>query len=162
MTRRKVTREDPLPDHVARWLEAVSKRLSSDLGARGMTSFPELRGSHRRVLQMIPPAGVRITDLARIAGMTKQALGEFADQLEKMGFVASRRAEYDGRVRLITRTPRGDAAAEETDRAMADVERRWREEIGAARFDVMKQALRDLGRDSLGPPAPTGDPQRRR
>jgi hypothetical protein len=29
------------------------------------------------------------------------------------------------------------------------VEKRWREEIGAAGFDAMKQALRELGRDSF-------------
>ena len=149
MTERKTGREDPLPDHVARWLEAVTKRLQADLGARGMPSFPELRGSHRRILQMVPPEGIRITDLATIAGMTKQALGEFVDRLEQSGFVASRRGEHDGRVRLISRTARGDSAAKETDRLMADVERRWREELGGARFDIMKQALRDLGRDSL-------------
>jgi DNA-binding MarR family transcriptional regulator len=105
---------------------------------------------------MIPPEGIRITDLAAIAGITKQALGELADWLENSGFVTSSRAQHDGRVRLITRTPRGDAAAQTTQRAIADVERRWREELGAERFDVMKQALRDLGRDSLRPPPPPG------
>ena len=55
-----------------------------------------------------------------------------------------------------SRTPRGDAAAEAASRAIADIERRWREELGAARFDIMKQALRDLGRHSLRVPAPLG------
>ena len=141
---------------MARWLEAVSKRLHADLGAQGRRDFPELRGSHQRILQMIPPQGIRITDLAAIAGMTKQALGEFADWLEQSGFVTSRRAEHDGRVWLISCTPRGDAAAEGASRAIADIERRWREELGAARFDIMKQALRDLGRHSLRVPAPLG------
>src|SRR5215468_10124502 len=67
---------DSLPDHLPRWLDAVSRRLSADLGARLRGQVPELRGSHRRILQMIPPDGIRITDLAALAGMTKQALGE--------------------------------------------------------------------------------------
>jgi hypothetical protein len=29
------------------------------------------------------------------------------------------------------------------------VEERWREEIGPARYDAMKQVLRELGRDSF-------------
>lgn len=160
MSQRKAPPDDSLPDHVARWLEAVTKRLHADLGARGVTSFPELRGSHRRILQLIPAEGIRVTDLATVAGMTKQALGEFVDRLERSGFTASRQAEHDGRVRLISRTQRGDAAAEDTDRAIADVEGRWRAELGAARFDAMKQALRDLGRDSLRVPMPPGDAQR--
>lgn len=146
---RKTPDEDALPDHLARWLEAASKRLYADLRARGTLAFPELRGSHRRILQMIPPQGVRITDLARIAGMTKQALGEFVDSLEQSGFVRSGRDPADGRVRLVTRTDRGDAAAEAAGLAIADVEREWRTELGAEAFDTMKQALRQLGRDSF-------------
>ena len=150
MTVRKEPGEDWAPDHMARWLEAVSKRLYADLGAQGGFAFPELRGSHRRLLQMIPPEGIRITDLARRADMTKQALGEFMDWLEQAGFVASGRAPADGRVRLITRTEQGDAAAIEAQRAIDAVERGWRREIGAARYDAMKQVLRQLGRDQIG------------
>jgi hypothetical protein len=52
-------------------------------------------------------------------------------------------------VRLVSRTPAGDEAAAETSRAIAAVEQRWREEIGPARYEAMKDVLRDLGRDSL-------------
>ncbi len=150
MTLRKPPFEDGLPDHLPRWLEAVTRRLYAELGAQAdRLGFPELRGSHRRILQMIPPGGIRITDLARTAGMTKQALGEFADWLEQAGFVASARDPADGRVRLLTRTPQGDAAATAAKQAVARVERAWRAELGAAGFDTMKQALRDLGRDSF-------------
>ena len=135
---------------MARWLEAMTKRLHADLGAQGGFAHPELRGSHRRLLQMIPPGGIRITDLARRADMTKQALGEFMDWLEQAGFVASGRDPADGRVRLITRTEQGDAAAIEAQRAIEAVERSWRTEIGAARYDAMKQVLRQLGRDQIG------------
>ena len=150
MTVRKEPGDDWAPDHMARWLEAVTKRLHADLAAEGGSSFPELRGSHRRLLQMIPPEGIRITDLARRADMTKQALGEFMDWLEQAGFVASGRDPADGRVRLITRTEQGDAAAAEAQRALDAVERGWRGEIGAARYDAMKQVLRQLGRDQIG------------
>jgi DNA-binding MarR family transcriptional regulator len=150
MTVRKEPGEDWAPDHMARWLEAVTKRLHADLGAQGGFAFPELRGSHRRLLQMIPHEGIRITDLARRADMTKQALGEFMDRLEQAGFVASGQDPADRRVRLITRTEHGDAAAIEAQRAIDAVERGWRTEIGAARYDAMKQVLRQLGRDQIG------------
>jgi DNA-binding MarR family transcriptional regulator len=150
MAVRKEPGEDWAPDHMARWLEAMTKRLHADLGAQGGFAHPELRGSHRRLLQMIPPGGIRITDLARRADMTKQALGEFMDWLEQAGFVASGRDPADGRVRLISRTEQGDAAAIEAQRAIEAVERSWRTEIGAARYDAMKQVLRQLGRDQIG------------
>ena len=147
---RKQALDDWAPDHMARWLEAVTKRLRADLAAAGAFPFPELRGSHRRLLQMIPADGIRVTDLARRAAMTKQALGEFMDWLEQAGFVVSGRDPADGRVRLITRTRQGDAAAIEATRAIEAVERRWRTEIGAAQYDAMKQALRDLGHGQIG------------
>ena len=141
---------DPLPDHLPRCLEAVSRRLSADLGARLRGQSAELRGSHRRILQMIPPEGIRITDLAALAGMTKQALGEFIDGLERTGFVVSRKHAADGRVRIVSRTQAGDAATAETQAAIASVEQQWRAELGADRYDSMFTALRDLGRDVLG------------
>lgn len=98
---------------------------------------------------MIPPEGIRITDLAALAGMTKQALGEFIDGLERSGFVVSRRHETDGRVRLVSRTDSGDEVTEQTQAAIASVERQWRAELGADRYDEMFAALRDLGRDAL-------------
>jgi DNA-binding MarR family transcriptional regulator len=67
------------------------------------------------------------------------------------GLVSSARDPADGRVRLITRTDRGDAAAEAASLAIAAVERAWRKELGAEAFDTMKQALRQLGRDSFRP-----------
>jgi DNA-binding MarR family transcriptional regulator len=140
--------DDPLPDHLFRWLEAVNRRLSADL-AHARLQFPELRRSQRRILSMIPPAGARITDLARLADMTKQSLGEVIDGLEQTGFVASRRSATDGRVRIVSRTESGDDAVATTQQAIEFVERRWRAEIGAARYDAMKDALRELGRDAL-------------
>ena len=149
MTERKPPPVDFLPDHLPRWLEAVSKRMHAELGSRAGDQFPELRGSHRRILQMIPPAGIRITDLAAIAGMTKQSLGEFVDWLEQSGFVASRRDQSDGRVRLVTRTAQGDTAARAAQQAITAVEQEFRSEIGPARYDAMMDSLRRLGRDSF-------------
>jgi DNA-binding MarR family transcriptional regulator len=151
MTYRKPPGEDDLPDHIARWLDAAQRRLRAELRASGVHDFPGLRGSHRRILQMIPAGGIRITDLAQRAGMTKQSLGEFVDWLEQAGFVASGRDPADGRVRLVMRTATGDTAAQTASRTIAAIERAWRQEIGAREYDTMKQALRDLGQDAFGP-----------
>src|SRR3984957_14677018 len=111
MTVRKDPGDDWAPDHMARWLEAVTKRMHADLGAQGGFAFPELRGSHRRLLQMIPPEGIRINDLPRRADMTKEAQVESRVGPGRSVSAAGGGAPADGRVRLITRTEQGDAAA---------------------------------------------------
>ena len=98
---------------------------------------------------MIPPGAIRITDLAALAGMTKQALGEFVDRLEQAGLVSSGKDLSDGRVRLVSRTARGDAAARAAAEAIDTVENRWREEIGPDAYDAMKDAMRRLGARSF-------------
>jgi DNA-binding MarR family transcriptional regulator len=141
---------DPLPDHLPRWLEAVSRRLTADLGKQVVRElFPTLRGNQRRILSMIPPAGARITDMAFLADMTKQSLGEVVDGLERSGFVASRRSTADGRLRIVSRTQKGDDAVAASRRAIDVVEQQWRAELGAARYEAMMDALRELGRDQL-------------
>ena len=54
MSVRNPPRPDTLPDHLLRWLESVGRRLHSELGAEISDEFRQLRGSHRRILQMIP------------------------------------------------------------------------------------------------------------
>ena len=151
MTPGKPPDEDVLPDHIFRWLEAVSRRMAAELSGLSFSRFAGLRGGQRRVLQMIPPGGIRITDLAQVADMTKQAAGEFADRLEAGGFTVTRRDGRDRRARLVERTPAGDEAAAAVSRAIAAVERNWRAEVGPARYDAMMVVLRELGRDGFRP-----------
>jgi DNA-binding MarR family transcriptional regulator len=149
MTSGKPPDPDVLPDHIFRWLEAATRRMAAELSGGNSSRLAGLGGRQHRILQMIPPGGIRITELAQLAGMTKQAVGEFADLLEAGGFAVSRRDERDRRARLVSRTPAGDAAAAESSQAIAAVEQRWREEVGPARYDAMKDVLRELGRDSF-------------
>ena len=140
MTSRGQGADDDLPDHLPRWLEAVSRRLRDALAASGLHDFPELRGSHRRILQMIPADGIRITDLARTAGMTKQSLGEFIDWLEARGFVASGKDPADARVRLIGLSERGRAAVTTTRRIRDDVQSELTAALGADRAAALHDA----------------------
>jgi DNA-binding MarR family transcriptional regulator len=151
MTSGKPPGTDVLPDHVFRWIEAVTRRLVAELSGQDIGRLRELRGGQRRILQLIPPGGIRITDLAQVADMTKQAAGEFADRLEAGGFTVTRRDGRDRRTRLVERTPAGDEAAAAVSQAIAAVERNWRAEVGPARYDAMMDVLRELGRDGFRP-----------
>jgi DNA-binding MarR family transcriptional regulator len=122
-----------------------------DLALREVTrSFPEavaeptipLRGSQFRVLSMVPlEGGRRLTDLAVIAGMTKQAMGEFVADLADRGFVTVEPDPADRRVRLVSLTPSGREAAGWARDTVQSVEDLWSERLSARDIATLKRIL---------------------
>ncbi|ONI72489.1 hypothetical protein BWI15_16920 [Kribbella sp. ALI-6-A] len=133
------------PPHVANLLGVALERLREQILAGAERPFPGLRVSHYRLLDMIPPEGARITDLAAHAGMTKQGLGQHVDYLQERGYAESARLEGDRRVRLVRRTEKGDEATAFARAAIARVEQEWAERLGAERYADFRQALVELG-----------------
>lgn len=68
--------------------------------------YPQ-KPSHSAVFAQIDSAGSRLTDLARGANMTPQAMGELVDELEDLGYVVRRPDPTDRRAKLIVLTERG-------------------------------------------------------
>jgi DNA-binding MarR family transcriptional regulator len=68
--------------------------------------FPQ-KPSHSAVFAQINPQGSRLTQLARGAKMTPQAMGELVDELEELGYVERQPDPTDRRAKLIVLTPRG-------------------------------------------------------
>lgn len=134
-----------LPDHLLLWLEATQRRVRQHVLERAEPGRLIVRGSQGRILQLIPDEGTRMTTLAERAHMTKQALGQLVDLLERKQLVRSSKDPNDARVRLVHRTERGERARAEMERLIAEAEASLREEIGPSRYDAMKAALRDLG-----------------
>jgi DNA-binding MarR family transcriptional regulator len=70
--------------------------------------FPQ-KPSHSAVFAQIKMEGSRLTDLARGANITPQAMGELIDELEELGYVERRPDPTDRRAKLIVLTDRGKA-----------------------------------------------------
>jgi len=68
--------------------------------------FPQ-KPSHSAVFAQIRAEGSRLTELARGANMTPQAVGELVDELETLGYVERRPDPTDRRAKLIVLTSRG-------------------------------------------------------
>ncbi len=69
--------------------------------------FPQ-KPSHSAVFAQIRPEGSRLTELARGANMTPQAMGELVDELAELGYVERRPDPTDRRAKLIVLTSRGN------------------------------------------------------
>ncbi|MET1003901.1 MAG: MarR family winged helix-turn-helix transcriptional regulator [Propionibacteriaceae bacterium] len=150
------------PDHVFSALDLALRTLREDLTrevARPVSAqLSGLRSSQLRLLSLVPADGLRVTDLAARVGMTKQALGEFASVLEARGLLESTGDPADRRVRRIRPTAEGLEVVALSDRAIREMEARWRERMGPERWDAMKQTLLDIPRSAIAGP---GDAEER-
>lgn len=68
--------------------------------------FPQ-KPAHSAVFSQIAPEGSRLTELARRANMSPQAMGELVDELERLGYLVRRPDPTDRRAKLITLTKKG-------------------------------------------------------
>jgi DNA-binding MarR family transcriptional regulator len=110
-----------------------------------------LRPSQVRLLSLTPATGMRVTDLAARVGMTKQALGEFVATLQEAGLVEVTVDQRDRRVRLVRPTAAGRRLQGQVESAIAELERRWRDEVGEQRWATFREVLGEIGQPAAGP-----------
>src|SRR5437868_4471164 len=82
----------------------VNRHVVDGLQARG---YADLRSTHTTLLSNIDLAGSTVTDAAERAGITKQAMGRLAVELESAGYIRLRKNAEDGRVRILQLTNTG-------------------------------------------------------
>jgi DNA-binding MarR family transcriptional regulator len=104
-----------------------------------------LRGSQFRVLAMVPRGGGRrLTELAVIAGMTKQAMGEFVADLAEAGLVTLSPDPADRRAKLVSLTSTGREAADAARDILARVQQHWADRLGATETETLVRLLRTV------------------
>src|SRR3954447_9722668 len=131
-------------EHIANLLGQAIGRIRAEILTSSEERFPGLRVSHYRLLELIPDEGARITDLAQVAAMTKQGLGQHVDYLQRLGFTESDRLRGDRRVRLVRRTPPGDEAVRFSRGLIGRVEESWAQQLGPERFQLLRELLAEL------------------
>jgi DNA-binding MarR family transcriptional regulator len=122
--------------------DALVVELSRRMRAAG---FGDVRGAHGCVFGNIDPdGGMRLTELAELAGMTKQAVGEAVTDLEKLGYAERVPDPSDGRAKIIRLTKRGAAAQRAGFAFIAEIEREWIERFGQQPVDQVRALLLDV------------------
>ena len=128
---------------LARLLLAGHRALAADLVVElEERGWPGLRASQAAlVLNVDRRSGTRLTELARRAGVTKQAMMVIVDELEIRGLVRRTPDPDDGRAKVVRLTARGRTFAAECRRAVAAVDARAKRALGGRRFDALREAL---------------------
>lgn len=112
-----------------------------------------MRPPHDNVLQFLDAQGTRVSVLAQRAQMTKQSMGELVAHLERHGYVERVPDPHDRRAKLVRATPRGREIYAIVRETVAELEREWTAQLGAAKMTQLHALLEELNatlRDEVG------------
>ena len=88
-------------------VEAMLVEFRAELDEAG---YADIRPTHGCVFRFVHEDGMRLTELADLAGMTKQSVGEIVDDLAELGYVERIPDPADRRAKLIRLTAKGEDA----------------------------------------------------
>jgi DNA-binding MarR family transcriptional regulator len=142
VTRRTTTDEPNLVQLLGVPYEALVDELHARLAAAG---FPDLRPPHAPVLAQLTADGMRLTELAQRARLTKQMLNYLVNALEESGYVERLDDPADRRGRLVRLTPRGLEASRASRAIVRQIEHEWAAQIGESEMRYLRLLLRKFG-----------------
>lgn len=105
----------------------------------------ETRIAHVSLTRNLDVEGTRLTELARRASMSKQAMGELVDQCVDLGLVDRVADPSDGRARIVMFTSAGLAWLDAFRDAVDLAEQEMRTELGKPTMDAIVRGLAVYG-----------------
>jgi DNA-binding MarR family transcriptional regulator len=90
------------------------------------------------------PEGLRATEIAAAARITKQSMGTLVDQLEERGYVERVDDPEDRRAKRVRLTSRGRRLGRDMRAAVRYVEEDWARRIGVDRLAALRSTLSEL------------------
>jgi DNA-binding MarR family transcriptional regulator len=121
----------------------ITERLEPALAAAG---FGDIRSAHLPVIRALSsnPNGLRATELATYARITKQSTGYLVDNLSEGGYVERVPDPTDQRAKIVRLTPRGWTAGRTILTTVREVEADWAQRVGVARMQCLRKILQEL------------------
>src|SRR5215469_11145845 len=149
MREREDARSRNMRQLLLRAARIVNRHVVEGLHARG---YANLRSTHTTLLSNMPLAGGTISETAGRAGVTKQAMGRLAAELEEAGYIRVAADPADGRARMLELTDAGTKLMLASLDVMGDLERRYAGLIGRDRLaavldglQAFNEAMADVG-----------------
>lgn len=134
-----------LIDHVGWRLWRLARQWKTEFDGkmreRGYVWITEARGA---VIGQLRPGGLPQSALTAALGVSKQAVQQFVDELVAEGAVERVPDPDDGRGKLVRLTALGVASITEGNAVKREIERRYRRQLGAERFESLNAMLDEL------------------
>ena len=96
------------------------------------------------VLRFIDPQGIQSVEIAKLAGVSKQAMSRQILQLEKRGFILRRQDPLDSRAQLVCFSKRGAKLIEDSISIIESIEKRYSKILGEKELDHLKKQIKKL------------------
>ena len=98
-------------DNIARHILGVSLYAQSHImnALKQEHGHDQLRSNFQPYIAIAATRGARLSDIAGILGISRQAANQVAKQVEKAGYLERTADPSDGRARLLATTPRARA-----------------------------------------------------
>lgn len=108
------------------------------------SGITDVRPTHGCVFRFVHGDGMRLTDLASLAGLTKQSVGEIVDDLAGLGYLERYPDPTDKRAKLIRLTKKGLKAQAIGFSLFEKLESDWAEAFGADRIAALRSLLEEV------------------
>ena len=114
----------------ARVLQLMAASSEAPLALSNLAARDKVGAAILHITRHVPLAGARLGELAHLAGMSKQAMGDLVDQAEAWGLVARTPDPADARARRIVFTESGLAWLAAFRAAVTQAEAEFRAAVG--------------------------------
>ncbi len=148
MPRSKLTQDDLdlfRKNNIGQHLLEVAK----DFQKRGLEGFSAaghagLQPAHQAVLTHLRVSGARLTELARRASMSKQAMGQLVDEVERLGYVERVSDPGDRRAKIVRFTQAGLGLIKDGTDIAGAIQRDYAKLIGKKKLNLLRGILEEL------------------
>ena len=128
-----------------RVLALMARHIDVPLALAHLAARDKVSAAHIHITRHLPLNGTRLTELADMAGMSKQAMGDLVTQCEAWGLVERVPDGLDARAKRIVFTASGLDWLRAFEQAVAQAEDEFRQEVGADVATVVSLGLEAYG-----------------
>ncbi len=114
----------------SRVLSLIADNVDVPLGLSNLAARAQVSAAHIHITRHLPLAGARLTDLAKSADMTKQAMGKLVDQCEAWGLVTRTPDARDARATRVAFSATGLVWLKAFELAVAQAEDELKQAVG--------------------------------
>jgi len=132
----------------ARVLHLMAHNAEVPLALSNLAARAQIGAAHIHITRHLGLQGSRLTELAELAGMSKQAMGDLVTQCDAWGLVRREPDPLDARARLIVFTHTGLLWLEAFRQAVAQAESEFRAQVGADVATVVALGLEAYGSEA--------------